>query len=1542
MLNPSSKAMLTLMITIAMVFSALMVFPFISDPTSAAFGNFTVSPTVFAISNSTIVEFPTGASFASGSTLTFFANRVNYFPAGAVSIGTFTLPAGTTSLTGFVADFNTSALSVGTYYLAATDGSGYISGGSINVSSATPTITLNESSAAAGHTVKVTGSGFDVGSNLTFYLKYADGPVLLKSIPSSSLSKGVSLTVSENVPEGSYAVVAQETSSESQNYEITADASLEITPVVIVSPTSINGTVKSTFTLTGYGFEANDSFLASTALDPVPTISFAGVDAINPAFASDSFGSFGVAISGLTAQISSNDGGSQIISIMDASSKVYTNVGLITVNFYLDTYSVSFLEMGLPSGVKWYVNLTEGRSFNSTSSSISFLEPNGTYSYSISSESAEYQSPHSSGNVTVSGKPVSITINFSESYWVTFYESGLPSGIAWYVNVTNGSLHSSFSSVISFLEPNGTYSYIISSAAKNYSSPQHIGSFTVNGKPVSINASFSLTYSVTFSEKGLPPGTEWGIDVGDNTVYSSNENITTLELSGTYYYFVEPINEYVASPSSGVVTVPDYNITVRIDFSFVSMLGEVPIVISNNNLQDTGEFQKMLTVSWAQYSRLLSPNIGNVRFSYANGTLIPAWVENNATSTSEYSEVWLLLYNIPSRESIAIEMEFYPFNVTFDGVYWGEASQLSPVFGEYDNIYNVMFNGLYYNFYVNTNGQFDSTNYQDYLYAAKLGNGISLGYGNFVSDSDPFWTNLSGTTQNVNGVSDQNVIMNFQSGYQGGTSYPNPPIFYAGDSWVMKAVGFVQINNTVTFSVQTDDGSAIGTGTDGGGSNYSYSLGGSSNPNNVISEWHTTSSALYMGAAPGLGDYRFEWDYFQAGGSAYTALWSSSKVNYYFALYPPNGDAPSASFGTLHVFARVYTVTFHETGLPIHSDWGVSISNEFVNESQYSTNKSTSFLLGNGTYSFQLSSVSTYVPSPSKGAFKINGTNASISIKFSEALPVTSIPITISNFENVSTGSYQQLITIDSQQYSMYINLNWSNVEFEYQDRSGIPAWLESGNSNASSATQVWLSLSSIPAGGSLVIYMVIYPDDVNVLSPIGYMGESPYLSHPFGKYDNGARVFPVYANFQGSNFSSNWTLEGSALFVPHEGVETVNGVNNEMGAVVYKGSFSQENMILETSTSYQGRADQQNFGLFSGNPSTSTGGNGGVSSAGYTMGFDPYNSIAQIYYNGSSVDSFTFWGGGTSYFYNQIFENSTAVQWDYSQSTTNYTVGVYNGLSQIMTYRSSNQRQGGIFVSSTTGGSTSIQYVYWIRARFQTPFNVMPSFSIGSTSNPYKYNITFTESGLPSGNKWSVTLNGQTESSLNGSISFLNFSTGKYFWTVTNPLMGADGIRYYITDSSGYVDIPFQTEIFLTFGTQFEVNILTTGNGTVTPSGVVWVNAGSTFNISELPSANFAFNKWVSSANISVLKPYAQDSVATVDGPGTIYANFTETGGKGGLILSYASFKVGFDAWWIGAEVVLIIALIVEFGRFEENTLPKVITLLAIVVIFIIYIMIR
>jgi len=74
-------------------------------------------------------------------------------------------------------------------------------------------------------------------------------------------------------------------------------------------------------------------------------------------------------------------------------------------------YTIRFTETGLPTGTQWSVTLN-GTTKSSTTNTIIFSEPNGTYSYRIATVIKSYVPVPSSGTFTVNGESVNVSIIF--------------------------------------------------------------------------------------------------------------------------------------------------------------------------------------------------------------------------------------------------------------------------------------------------------------------------------------------------------------------------------------------------------------------------------------------------------------------------------------------------------------------------------------------------------------------------------------------------------------------------------------------------------------------------------------------------------------------------------------------------------------------------------------------------------------------------------------------------------------------------------------------------------------------------------------------------------------------------------------------------------------------------------------------------------------------------------------------------------------------------------------------------------------------------
>jgi YVTN family beta-propeller protein len=151
---------------------------------------------------------------------------------------------------------------------------------------------------------------------------------------------------------------------------------------------------------------------------------------------------------------------------------------------------------------------------------------------------------------------------------VTFTESGLLSGTPWSLTL-HGASDSSTTTTITFSAPNGTYYFAVGGISGYTASPAS-ASVTVNGTPVHVAISFSVTkYAVTFNETGLPSMTSWTVTLGGATQSSTAGNITFIKPNGTYPFSVGPVAGYAVSPASGNVNVSGKATNETISFNAV-------------------------------------------------------------------------------------------------------------------------------------------------------------------------------------------------------------------------------------------------------------------------------------------------------------------------------------------------------------------------------------------------------------------------------------------------------------------------------------------------------------------------------------------------------------------------------------------------------------------------------------------------------------------------------------------------------------------------------------------------------------------------------------------------------------------------------------------------------------------------------------------------------------------------------------------------------------------------------------------------------------
>ncbi|MEM3844855.1 MAG: Ig-like domain-containing protein [Candidatus Parvarchaeota archaeon] len=276
------------------------------------------------------------------------------------------------------------------------------------------------------------------------------------------------------------------------------------------------------------------------------------------------------------------------------------------------------------------------------------------------------------------------------------------------------------------------------------------------------------------------------------------------------------------------------------------------------------------------------------------------------------------------------------------------------------------------------------------------------------------------------------------------------------------------------------------------------------------------------------------------------------------------------------------------------------------------------------------------------------------------------VAITITNSQSSATPSpFQQMITINSSNYSSYLASDLSNVNFQDGNGNILNSWLESGNSNTSTSTIYWVSLpNGVAANSSITIYYCTYATSVNAFNNTN-TGVAPQLTSTYAQYDNGTNVFTAYANAGSSTPSTSTHVTYSAtLPIVADGLTSFDVSEQDLG--IEQGSYSWQTSIR-----------------------------GGPSSSIYMFVYQydgSYTDGSLVTVNSSTqplIETLILLNGEVVGYINYDSSNASTLSTSLPASTT-----------------------------TTIGNSGGPTYTYWVRARAYPPNGVMPSASIPITIN--------------------------------------------------------------------------------------------------------------------------------------------------------------------------------------------------------------------------------
>ena len=492
---------------------------------------------------------------------------------------------------------------------------------------------------------------------------------------------------------------------------------------------------------------------------------------------------------------------------------------------YLMTYGWSILIIAIALVVLFELGIFNGSSLSGTGSCIAqpqflctkpILASNGILVATIG---------EALGQVTLTGiacnnnaaQPLSfnsitpITINTGETLQMAFY-----------CPIPNNAIGTSFNGNlwIQYNTPAESGQIIeIGSVSLKITVPGESGSSSSSSTPVYVPITLTNQQS-----SATTSGFQQMITFNPST-YSSNEvaNLSNIELTADAPIGTSgnvPLYSWIESGASATAS----NTVIWVNLGSL-ILGSTQNYISVNviNSQNTGtgtDFQQMIYFNPSSYSSYEASDLGNIRFYNGNNELY-SWCESGCTSTSSNAIFWINTgsLNIGPNSYATVNMIFEPTSTEYDGVYAGEAPQLSQTYGEYDNGANVFTN--YWNFAgTNLPSGWTGSGYT-------INNGISIPYSSYANNQGSY----------IN----PNDILEMYGDIPIGTTTDNACAGYIGSSSAIAGGA-----PAVCFDINTgviSNGDVFGITSPGSG--YSYTTAITTTTNIYGITWQSSSSTYF-------------------------------------------------------------------------------------------------------------------------------------------------------------------------------------------------------------------------------------------------------------------------------------------------------------------------------------------------------------------------------------------------------------------------------------------------------------------------------------------------------------------------------------------------------------------------------------------------------------------------------------------------------------------------------------------------------------------------
>lgn len=690
---------------------------------------------------------------------------------------------------------------------------------------------------------------------------------------------------------------------------------------------------------------------------------------------------------------------------------VTVNGANLTVDFSTpELYNVTFVT-GFPSGLQWSITMDSTDSsfqYSNTvyGNSLTVFAPNETYSVTASAQ--DYSIPVLS--FTVDGSNLVFRLAFPQFYVVTFDAANVTSYQSWNVDAFNRTSYYSISNsqdgpLSTMYETNGSYWYTATIGIESIGSD-----FTVLGKNLTVNVPLPAVYNLTFKQTGLSSFDGWEVSIGTalgfRTYMSFGASLIILAPNGSYSYRISLFNGelYLASPSSGSVTVNGKSIVISIQFTGESYVNFVESTLPrsakwNSNYTDVAASMETLSQSGGAYVMpMFSFNSSGM---VMNGTRNSAEVTGIGTSASFSGgftvnitaevlsgtgyAVTILLENAQRSEYMAVSVDACSTDIFDYGMYYGATGVGA---GPYNlsRMYSSPHEGIAYTYSLSVSSTGIGT------VNVYNGSALVVSRTGFTVGTGPFYLYLGQSIDYPSTLFDPTVSL-WKSvavtGSSGTTLFSEN--FADGPVWTVSLGGYTESSETGTVTLLEKVG------------NYSYTV--------------ASATDKYM-ADPSSGSLRL----------------SGSEIT------------------VAVTFGWKYYVNFDETGIPSGSQWGIT----FNGVSQKSSAATDTFAAVNGTYHYTVGNLTAYYDHSYAGTVTVNGGNVTVGVTYDHYAYITGrvnpsnatvlvngkvIPVSSNGSFNVSVIAGNYNVTAEDAGYSPYsTNFTLTAGQTEYVAATLSPA----------------------------------------------------------------------------------------------------------------------------------------------------------------------------------------------------------------------------------------------------------------------------------------------------------------------------------------------------------------------------------------------------------------------------------------------------------------------------------------------------------------------